>query len=85
MKQIRNTVQKKTILEVVGNMKNHPSAAMVYEEVQKVLPKVSRATVYRVLQDAADNGEILNNILPDYPKLTEEELPLLLSELVLPE
>ena len=59
MKQIRNTVQKKTILEVVGNMKNHPSAAMVYEEVQKVLPKVSRATVYRVLQDAAENGDIL--------------------------
>ena len=59
MKQIRNTVQKKTILEVVGKMKNHPSAAMVYEEVQKVLPKVSRATVYRVLQDAAENGDIL--------------------------
>lgn len=34
----------------------HPSATMVYDEIHKTDPKISRATVFRVLADLAENG-----------------------------
>ncbi len=58
MKKERNTYQKLLIKEIVLNMCTHPSADAVYDKVKDMCPNISRATVYRVLNDLADKGEV---------------------------
>ncbi len=58
MKQERNTLQKRIVSDVFCSMNNHPSAGMVYEAVQEKFPGISRATVYRLLAEAAEKGKI---------------------------
>ncbi len=57
-KKRRNTFQKVLIKETVLSMCNHPTADEVYAEVRERCPLVSKATVYRVLNDLAYNGEL---------------------------
>jgi Fur family peroxide stress response transcriptional regulator len=45
-------------------MDNHPTASMVAEHLSQSGQKVSRATVFRVLSDAADEGNISRVQLP---------------------
>ncbi len=59
MKIRRNTKQKSVILEALGRLNCHASASMVYEEVRKDHPTISRATVFRVLSDSAEDGKLL--------------------------
>lgn len=59
MKQKRNTIQKGIVFGVFHEMHNHPSAGMVYEAVHEKYPEISKATVYRLLAEAAEEGEIL--------------------------
>ena len=59
MKQKRNTLQKGIVFEVFGEMHNHPSAGMVYEAVHERYPEISKATVYRLLAEAAEEGSVL--------------------------
>ena len=59
MKQKRNTVQKGIVFDVFREMHNHPSAGMVYEAVHEKYPEISKATVYRLLAEAAEDGDIL--------------------------
>ena len=54
----RNTLQKGIVSDVFSNMTNHPSAGMVYDAVHEKYPGISRATVYRILAEAADEGVI---------------------------
>jgi len=54
----RNTVQRQIILDAVNNLANHPTAEDVYLYVVKTHPTISKATVYRNLAAAAENGEI---------------------------
>ncbi len=61
----RNTLQKKIVFDIFSQMNNHPSAGMVYEEVNKIHPNISRATVFRILAEAADEGKILRLKLND--------------------
>lgn len=65
MNSKRNTLQKQIVFEVFTRMNNHPSAGMVYEEVNKIHPNISRATVFRILAEAADEGKILRLKLND--------------------
>ena len=61
----RNTSQKKIIKEYLVNVKNHPSAEEVFLAVQKKLPTISKATVYRILKGFKENGsiqEIISNV-----------------------
>ena len=58
MKNKRNTVQKRIVSDVFCNMHNHPSAGMVYEAVREKYPDISRATVYRLLAEAAEEGKV---------------------------
>ena len=58
MKEKRNTLQKRIVTDVFGEMTNHPSAGMVYEAVQEKYPSISKATVYRILAEAAEEGKI---------------------------
>ncbi len=59
MKSRRNTKQKAVILEVLSKLNCHASAGMVYEEVKRDHPTISRATVFRVLSEAAADGKLL--------------------------
>ena len=43
------TVQRRTILEVLAERTDHPTADQVFAAVRRRLPDVSRTTVYRVL------------------------------------
>ena len=61
----RNTLQKRIVSDVFYSMHNHPSAGMVYEAVQEKFPGISRATVYRILAEAADEGKIQRLKLTD--------------------
>ena len=58
MKEKRNTLQKRIVSDVFCSMNNHPSAGMVYEAVQEKFPGISKATVYRLLAEAAEEGTI---------------------------
>ena len=60
MAEKRNTVQNEIILQTLDRMHNHPTAAMVYEEVHKTHPTISRSTVFRVLGQMAEDGTILH-------------------------
>ena len=59
MPVMRNTLQKEIIHRTLCGMHNHPTALMVYDEVHREHPSISRSTVYRVLGRLADEGEIL--------------------------
>lgn len=55
----RNTMQKEIIYQTLCQMRSHPSAAAVYDQVHLSHPTISRSTVYRVLAKMADEGKIL--------------------------
>jgi len=55
----RNTKQKSVILDALCRLNCHASASMVYEEVRKENPTISRATVFRVLSESAKDGNLL--------------------------
>ena len=57
--QQRNTAQKKAIFSSLSSRKDHPSATKLYEDLKEKYPNLSKATVYRVLNAAAEAGEIL--------------------------
>src|SRR4051812_4798861 len=52
----RLTRARRIILDMVRASEAHPSAAMVYREVRRRLPRVSLATVYRNLRMLAAEG-----------------------------
>ena len=57
--QQRQTQQKEIIRSTLCRLGNHPTADMVYDAVHADYPRISRATVYRVLNQMADNGSAL--------------------------
>ena len=58
IKQERLTSQKNLILDYLKGVKTHPSAEIVYKEVKRKKPSISRATVYRVLNNFEKKGII---------------------------
>jgi Fur family transcriptional regulator, peroxide stress response regulator len=48
-KGIPLTAQRRTVLEVLLQRSDHPTADQVYEAVQEQIPQISRRTIYRVL------------------------------------
>ncbi len=55
----RQTSQKTKILQYLKSVKSHPTAETIYKAVRKDLPNISLATVYRNLNQMADEGIIL--------------------------
>ena len=55
----RNTLQKEVIRSTLCSLKTHPTAPMLYEEIHRNYPSISRSTVYRVLGQMAEEGEVL--------------------------
>jgi Fe2+ or Zn2+ uptake regulation protein len=59
LKKERMTSQKSFIFGYLKSVKSHPTAEAVYEEVKKKLPNISQGTVYRVLNNFKDKGQVL--------------------------
>ncbi len=58
MKKQRNTAQKRIILGAL-ECADHPTATELYEAVRRENEHISKATVFRVLAQSAENGDIL--------------------------
>jgi len=54
----RNTVQRQVVLQAVQKMHNHPTADTVYEVIVQQHPSISKATVYRNLNQLVSQGVI---------------------------
>jgi Fur family peroxide stress response transcriptional regulator len=54
----RMTSQKEIILDYIRNTKSHPSAKKVYTEIKRFLPRISSGTVYRILSNLKEKGEV---------------------------
>jgi len=54
----RETKQREAILNVLRGADSHPTADWVYDEVRKLIPNISKGTVYRNLKTLRDIGEI---------------------------
>jgi Fe2+ or Zn2+ uptake regulation protein len=54
----RQTVQKTIVWKTIQSMNQHPCAEDVFLEVHKQYEQISRATVFRILNDLAIEGKI---------------------------
>ena len=57
----RDTKQREAILRILRNIRSHPTADWIYEEVKKEIPNISKGTVYRnlaVLQKSGQASEL---------------------------
>jgi Fe2+ or Zn2+ uptake regulation protein len=54
----RQTVQKQVIKDFLLATTSHPTAEKVYRAVKKKLPTISRGTVYRILNNLKEKGEV---------------------------
>lgn len=57
MTKERLTSQKQIILDYLKSVKTHPSTEKVYLAVKKKLPRISRGTVYRILDNFKEKGK----------------------------
>ncbi len=60
----RLTRQRKAVMDVLQEARNHPDAAWIYQEVRKVVPNISLGTVYRTLEVLVDEGRIMQLARP---------------------
>ena len=60
----RNTVQRSLVYEAVNRLKSHATADEIYEAIVSEHPRVSRGTVYRNLNQLAEEGEIRKILVP---------------------
>jgi len=62
---MRYSHQRQRILEAVKNRCDHPTAAMVFEELRMEMPRLSLGTVYRNLNQLSDAGKLRKIPLAD--------------------
>ncbi len=58
-KQKRLTKQKKVIYDVLASTTSHPTADWIYQQAREQIPDISLGTVYRNLQNLAEDRQIL--------------------------
>ena len=61
----RNTIQRTVVLETVKRLKCHATANEIYEAVIRDYPTISRATVYRNLQQLSETGLVCKREMPN--------------------
>ena len=61
---MRNTKQRQLVLETVQGCQQHQSADQVYDAVHQINPRISRATVYRNLNQLAETGQVRHVQIP---------------------
>ena len=54
----RDTKQREAILSLLRSADSHPTADWIYDEVRKIIPNISKGTVYRNLKILRETGEI---------------------------
>ena len=54
----RDTKQREAILNVLRGADSHPTADWVYDEVRKVIPNISKGTIYRNLKILREDRKI---------------------------
>lgn len=55
---LRLTLQRRAVLEALVAMETHPTAEELYQQVHERLPGLSRATVFRILDQFSASGII---------------------------
>ena len=55
---LRKTKQRKLILDILRESRNHPPAEEIYIKARMYMPKMSLSTVYRTLKDLVNEGKI---------------------------
>ena len=63
--QTRNTVQRQIVLQTVLRMHDHPTEDTVYAAVAAEHPSISKATVYRNLNQLVIQGDIRRVPVPN--------------------
>lgn len=63
----RNTIQRTLVLEAVNRLRFHPTAEEIYDDVIREHPHISKATVYRNLNQLAEDREIQKLAMADGP------------------
>lgn len=63
--QRRNTPQKREIFEAVQTLRTHPTAEELYTHLKEQGSSIGKATVYRVLHQMAEEGQIRMVRLPE--------------------
>ncbi len=64
---VRNTAQRKLVLDVVQSSCDHPTAEQIYEVARRQDPHISRGTVYRNLNLLSELGELKRLSMPVGP------------------
>jgi len=54
----RETRQREAVLNALWTSDSHPTADRVYDEVRKMMPGISKGTVYRNLKVLVEEGKI---------------------------
>lgn len=62
---IRNTIQRRIVLNTVMALANHPTPENIYDEICKNGGTLSRSTVYRNLEVLKENGQLKRLELPN--------------------
>ena len=55
----RNTLQRQIVMNALKKMHNHPTASQVYAYVRADYPTISKATVFRILNQESEEGTIM--------------------------
>ena len=55
----RNTIQKNIIYNALKEMNNHPTASQLYNYIHNKYPSISKATVFRVLNDGCEEKKVM--------------------------
>ncbi|MBQ2775791.1 MAG: transcriptional repressor [Clostridia bacterium] len=55
---MRHSAQRDTILRIVKDAHDHPTADTIYSRVREEIPNISLGTVYRNLKSLSDMGEV---------------------------
>ena len=54
----RDTKQREAVLSIIRHTDSHPTADWVYDEVRKVIPNISKGTIYRNLKILRELGNV---------------------------
>lgn len=65
MASFRNTIQKDAVIRALHEEKKHMTAEQVLAKVQANNPVISRSTVFRILNQLSERGDILRIRVPD--------------------
>lgn len=58
-KDLRMTPQRRAILEVIQDSRDHPNAAEIFQRVKARLPHLSYGTVYNSVRALSERGDLL--------------------------